>query len=146
MFDIGIWELALIGLLALIILGPNRLPEVARTAGRWVGGVRRFVASVKEDFDQELQTDELVELRKLQQELGETRQLIQRSSTEALDRVQQDLDTEASIGNVEQKPSRKRAKRTRTKSKSKKPVASASRTKKVTSKKKHGGVKRSRKH
>jgi len=57
MFDIGIWELALIGLLALIILGPQRLPEVARTAGKWVGRMRQFVASVKSDFDNELQTE-----------------------------------------------------------------------------------------
>jgi Tat protein translocase TatB subunit len=50
MFDIGIWELALIGVLALVILGPHRLPEVARTAGKWVGRMRQFVASVKSDF------------------------------------------------------------------------------------------------
>ena len=61
MFDIGITELALIGLLALLLLGPKRLPEVARTAGRWLGNLRRFVASVKEDFDQELRSEELTD-------------------------------------------------------------------------------------
>jgi sec-independent protein translocase protein TatB len=151
MFDIGVWELALIGLLALIVLGPNRLPEVARTAGRWVGALRRFVASVKEDFDQELRTEELSELRNLQQELSETRQLIQRSSSEAFDRLQRDIDAEsaASTGPGTREPQRKRApkpkpaRQTRPR-KSSKPAASTARTKKVTSRKKQGGARRAR--
>ncbi|NIO42248.1 MAG: twin-arginine translocase subunit TatB, partial [Burkholderiales bacterium] len=148
MFDIGIWELALIGLLALIVLGPNRLPEVARTAGKWVGNLRRFVASVKEDFDQELRTEELGELRKLQQELSETRQLIQRSSSDALERLQRDIDAESAANTAadaaepqrERLPPKvktKRARATRTR-KSSKPAASTTRAKKMTSRKKQG--------
>lgn len=149
MFDIGIWELALIGLLALIVLGPNRLPEVARTAGKWVGSLRRFVASVKEDFDQELRTEELGELRKLQQELSETRQLIRRSSSDALERLQKDIDAESAAEAGE--PRRKRpptnkakpARATRAR-KSSKPAASTTRAKKMTSRKKQGGARRAR--
>jgi sec-independent protein translocase protein TatB len=142
MFDIGIWELALIALLALIVLGPKRLPEVARMAGKWLGTVRRFVASVKEDFDQELKSEELSELRKLQQELSETRDLIQRSSSETLDRLQHDLDVEPT-GGVEQKPQRKPATRTRTNT-STKPAVSKARTKKPASRKKHARARRTR--
>ncbi len=94
MFDIGITELALIGLLALLLLGPKRLPEVARTAGRWLGKLRRFINSVKEDFDQELRSEELAELRKLQQELNETRQVMERSSSEALQRLEREIEEE----------------------------------------------------
>jgi len=43
MFDVGFWELALIGVVALIIVGPERLPGVVRTAGRWVGKGRRIL-------------------------------------------------------------------------------------------------------
>lgn len=80
MFDIGFSELVAIGLIALIVLGPKRLPEVARTAGRWMGQLRRFVADVKQDIDREINTEDLAELRKLKQELNDTRQLMQNTS------------------------------------------------------------------
>ena len=80
MFDIGFSELVLIALLALIVLGPKRLPEVARAAGRGLGWLRRFMTDVKQDFDRELRTAELSELQKLKQELHDTRRLIEESS------------------------------------------------------------------
>jgi sec-independent protein translocase protein TatB len=73
MFDIGFSELVLIAVLALLVLGPKRLPEVARAAGRWMSQLRRFVSNVKLDFDREMQGSELAELRKLKQELDDTR-------------------------------------------------------------------------
>ena len=144
MFDIGIWELALIALLALIVLGPKRLPEVARMAGKWLGTVRRFVASVKEDFDQELKSEELSELRKLQQELSETRDLIQRSSSETLDRLQHDLDAEPARSEVEQRPHRKAGGRRPRSGKSTRPAAASPRTKKPVPRKKHARARRTR--
>ena len=80
MFDVGFSELVLIALLALIVLGPKRLPEVARTAGRWLGRLRRFMNDVKQDLDKELHSAELSELRKLKQELDDTRRVIEESS------------------------------------------------------------------
>lgn len=59
MFDIGFWELALIGVVALLVIGPERLPKVARTAGLWVGRMRGFVMTVKSDIDKELRAEEL---------------------------------------------------------------------------------------
>lgn len=59
MFDIGFWELTVIGVVALLVIGPERLPRVARTAGLWLGRARRFVASVKADIDRELAAEEL---------------------------------------------------------------------------------------
>jgi len=82
MFDIGFSELVVIGLIALIVLGPKRLPEVARTAGRWLGKLRRFVSEVKQDLDREIHHEELAELRKLKQELDATRSLMQDTSGE----------------------------------------------------------------
>jgi len=82
MFDIGFSELVVIGLIALIVLGPKRLPEVARTAGRWLGQLRRFVSEVKQDLDREIHHEELAELRKLKQELDATRSLMQDASGE----------------------------------------------------------------
>lgn len=59
MFDVGFWELGLIALVALLVIGPERLPSVARTAGAWIGKGRRFVSQVKDDVNQELKADEL---------------------------------------------------------------------------------------
>ena len=81
MFDIGFSELVVIGLIALIVLGPKRLPEAARTVGRWTGKLRRFVSDVKQDLDREMHDAELTELRKLKQELDQTRQVMQETSS-----------------------------------------------------------------
>jgi len=59
MFDIGFWELALVGVVALLVVGPERLPGLARTAGHWVGKMRRFVSHVKGEIDRELKAEEL---------------------------------------------------------------------------------------
>lgn len=62
MFDIGFWELALIAVVGLLVIGPERLPKVARTVGLWVGRMRGFVMSVKADIDKELRAEELKKL------------------------------------------------------------------------------------
>lgn len=54
MFDIGFWELGLIAVVALLVIGPERLPGVARTAGKWIGTARRFMSSVKADISEEV--------------------------------------------------------------------------------------------
>lgn len=59
MFDVGFWELVVIGIVALLVLGPERLPAVARTAGLWYGKARHFVGTVKADIDRELKVEEL---------------------------------------------------------------------------------------
>ena len=82
MFDIGFSELVAVSLIALIVLGPKRLPEVARTAGRWVGQLRRFISDVKQDIDREVNSEDLAELRKLKMELNDTRQMMQNTSGE----------------------------------------------------------------
>jgi len=82
MFDIGFSELVVVSLIALIVLGPKRLPEVARTAGRWMGQLRRFISDVKQDIDREIHSKDLAELRKLKEELNDTRQMMQNTSGE----------------------------------------------------------------
>ena len=59
MFDIGFWELLLIAVMTMIIVGPERLPGVAKTAGRWVGKARRFIEGVKTEVEQEFDVTEL---------------------------------------------------------------------------------------
>lgn len=53
MFDVGFWELALIAVIALIVLGPERLPGAARTLGTWVGRARRYAQTLKDELEKE---------------------------------------------------------------------------------------------
>jgi sec-independent protein translocase protein TatB len=62
MFDIGFLELLVIGVIALLVVGPERLPRLARTAGLWVGRARRTLSSVKAEIDNELKAEELKEI------------------------------------------------------------------------------------
>jgi sec-independent protein translocase protein TatB len=59
MFDIGFSELLMIGVVALIVIGPERLPKVARTAGHLYGRMQRYVSAVKSDISREMEFDEL---------------------------------------------------------------------------------------
>ncbi len=77
MFDIGFWEITLILIIALLVVGPERLPELVRTVGLWVGRARRFIASVKADIDRELQTDELRQMLDRQaQEMAKLKEMM----------------------------------------------------------------------
>jgi len=91
MFDIGFSELMVIAVVALIVIGPERLPRVARTAGILLGRLRRYAADVKADISREMQLDEL---RKMQQDVAD--RIASAEST-----VRQELhDVETSVGNV----------------------------------------------
>ncbi|HHX34482.1 MAG TPA: Sec-independent protein translocase subunit TatB [Gammaproteobacteria bacterium] len=59
MFDIGFSELILIGVVALLVLGPERLPAAARVAGLWMGRIKRGFETIKEDVERELGADDI---------------------------------------------------------------------------------------
>ena len=63
MFDIGFTELMVIGVVALIVIGPEKLPRVARTVGHLAGRLQRYVADVKADINREIELDELRKMR-----------------------------------------------------------------------------------
>lgn len=68
MFDIGFLELIVIFIVALLVLGPERLPKAARTAGHWVGRARRMVTNFTSELDRQMELEELKE--KLRQHGG----------------------------------------------------------------------------
>ena len=68
MFDMGFTEMMLIGIVALVVIGPERLPGVARTAGKYFSRLRSFVTNVRADVESELKADELREMFKAQQQ------------------------------------------------------------------------------
>lgn len=61
MFDIGFWEFALIGIIALVVVGPERMPSIARAAGKYAGKAKRFIAKIQEDVSEELEVDKFKE-------------------------------------------------------------------------------------
>ena len=63
MFDIGFSELLVIGVVALIVIGPEKLPRMARTIGHLAGRLQRYVADVKADINREVELDELRKMR-----------------------------------------------------------------------------------
>jgi len=62
MFDIGFWELLLIGVVALLVVGPERLPALATVVGQWVGRAKRFANHMRNEIQQELETEHLKSL------------------------------------------------------------------------------------
>jgi len=69
MFDVGFWELCLVGLVCLLVIGPEKLPKAARVAGFWIGKTRNMVASVKSEIKEELQAEEMRQIIKEQTDL-----------------------------------------------------------------------------
>lgn len=67
MFDIGFLELLLIGVVGLLVLGPERLPKAARTVGLWVGKIKRTVSSMQREINSQLEAEELRQKLKEQQ-------------------------------------------------------------------------------
>ena len=69
MFDVGFWEMAFIGIIALVVVGPEKLPKVARTVGLWVGKGRRMIHDVKADIRKEMNEEDLKDFRNIKDEL-----------------------------------------------------------------------------
>lgn len=85
MFDIGFLELVVIGVVALIVVGPERLPRLARTAGLWLGRARRTLATVKAEIDSELKAEELKEILAKQARENPLETLIEMPATRSRD-------------------------------------------------------------
>ena len=96
MFDIGFSELMVIGLVALIVIGPERLPRVARTLGILAGRLQRYVADVKADINREVELDEL---RKMKDSVTQAASSIENSVQSELNAVKGELDTAESALN-----------------------------------------------
>ena len=86
MFDISFSEMILIAVVALVVIGPERLPKVARTAGHLLGRLQRYVSDVKSDINREIQLDEL---KKLQSEIRDSARSVEQSLTSGVQEVRQ---------------------------------------------------------
>ena len=104
MFDIGFSELVVIAVVALIVIGPERLPKAARTLGHLFGRLQRYVNDVKSDISREM---ELEELRKLQREVQTAAQDLKSSVETAARDVEtgvRDVETQLNAGAADASP------------------------------------------
>lgn len=88
MFDIGFTEIFVIGVVALIVIGPERLPRVAKTVGLLFGRMQRYVSEVKADINREIELDEL---RKLQSTMQDAARSIEQSVTSQVSFIESEV-------------------------------------------------------
>ncbi len=88
MFGIEFSELLVIAVVALIVIGPEKLPKVARTVGALVGRMQRYMAQVKEEVNREAR---FAELQQLQQEIQEAVSSVQSNSQSQVDNLMHDV-------------------------------------------------------
>ena len=103
MFDVGFTELMVIAVVALIVIGPERLPGVARTVGHLLGRAQRYVNDVKSDINREMQ---LEELKKLQSQVADSARNFEQSIRDEVDSARTSLGSvtehlEADLKSVE---------------------------------------------
>jgi len=84
MFEVGFWELVLILVLVLVVAGPERLPGIVRTLGRWAGRAKALAGQLKDEFDREVHADEL---RRMAHDAERSARGLERDATDAARRV-----------------------------------------------------------
>jgi len=99
MFDIGFTELLVIGVVALIVIGPEKLPRMARTVGHLAGRLQRYVADVKADINREIELDEL---RKMRDSMQQAASNFESSVQSEVNKTESDLNksVQAVVGDV----------------------------------------------
>jgi sec-independent protein translocase protein TatB len=90
MFDMGFTEMLVIAVVALVVLGPEKLPKVAKQAGAWIGKLQRYVSDVKSDINRQM---ELEELRKLQTEVSDAAKGLESSINSSVSSAQTELNS-----------------------------------------------------
>jgi sec-independent protein translocase protein TatB len=101
MFDIGFSELMVIGLVALIVIGPEKLPRMARTVGHLAGRLQRYVSDVKADINREIELDEL---RKMRDSMQQAASEMESSVQSELNKTESELNQAAQSMAEDKKP------------------------------------------
>lgn len=90
MFDISFMEMMIVAIAALVVIGPERLPSVARQAGQWLSRMRRYVEDVKSDFSRQM---ELAELQNLKTEVEDSARNLEKGFQESVQSTKSSFDT-----------------------------------------------------
>ena len=101
MFDVGFWEILLILVLALVVIGPERLPGAARQAGFWVGKARRYIECVRTEVEQELDVNEFKRMLHNQEvQINELQQQIKSSVDDVGSEISKDIPSSDFLSDV----------------------------------------------
>ncbi len=101
MFDVGFWEILLILILALVVIGPERLPGAARQAGFWVGKARRYIEGVRTEVEQELDVNEFKRMLHNQEvQINELQQQIKSSVDDVGSEISKDIPSSDFLSDV----------------------------------------------
>ncbi len=106
MFDFSFWELAIVLMVALLVVGPDKLPALAAKIGRWVGKGKRMMMTVRSDIENELKAAELKEmLEKQQSEISQLRNILNDTQSDTQQEIQKALDsTDTNHNDISNKP------------------------------------------
>ena len=105
MFDIGFSELLVIGVVALIVIGPEKLPRVARTVGHLAGRLQRYVSDVKADINREIELDELRKMRdSMQQSAANFESSVHSEMNKTESELNKSVEAVVGDGTAEKKP------------------------------------------
>ena len=96
MFDFGMWEIAIIFVITLIVVGPKKMPALARKAGLYVGKFRKFVSKIKNDINSEIEAEELKEQLSIKNE----ELLVSQTLDEAKSGIDEIKDEASKISNL----------------------------------------------
>jgi sec-independent protein translocase protein TatB len=107
MFDVGFSEILVVFVVALIVLGPEKLPATARTLGLWWGRIRYQINAAKRDFEREIGADDIrrqLHNEQIMRELGESKEAIQRMMREGEQFARSPLSNITPTGEAARKP------------------------------------------
>lgn len=105
MFEVGFSELCMVALVALLVIGPEKLPKVARMAGFWIAKSKRMLASVKQEISEEFQAEELRQSLKNQTGINEFQKILDDTSNDLRgikDSINQKPEASSLTQNIEQ--------------------------------------------
>jgi len=119
MFDFGFWELAIIGVITLIIVGPDKMPALAKKAGVYAGKASRFINKIKREIDEEMHQSEFKEIKSqitetvkdsnISQAFKETKEdleAIKREGNEITDILNKKSDSEKAVSANKKEPAK----------------------------------------
>ena len=90
MFDFGFWEIAIIGIITLIVVGPEKMPALARKAGLYVGKFKKFVSKIQNDINNEIKSEELKEQLSIKDEESSLSQTVEQAKS-SIDEIKKEV-------------------------------------------------------
>lgn len=102
MFEVGFSEICMVALVALLVIGPEKLPKVARMAGFWVAKSKRMLASVKQEISEEFQAEELRQSLKNQTGIKEFQKILDDTSSD-FHSIKESISLKPETNNITQK-------------------------------------------